>query len=49
MNQKTSSLQSSASSLFLWGIDLGGTKIEAAIIDRTHPDISGAEVLLELL
>jgi len=35
----TSSLQPSASSLFLWGVDLGGTKIEAAIIDPTHPDI----------
>lgn len=23
----------------LWGVDLGGTKIEAAIIDPTHPDI----------
>lgn len=40
MNQKTSSLQSSPSSLFLWGIDLGGTKIEAAIIDPTHRDIA---------
>lgn len=25
---------------FLWGIDLGGTKIEAAIIDLTRPDIA---------
>lgn len=24
----------------LWGVDLGGTKIEAAIIDPTHPDIA---------
>lgn len=24
----------------LWGVDLGGTKIEASIIDPTHPDVA---------
>ena len=29
-----------SSEKFLWGLDLGGTKIEAAIIDLEHPDIA---------
>lgn len=35
----TSSFQPQASNL-LWGVDLGGTKIEAAIIDPGQPDIT---------
>jgi fructokinase len=42
MNQQThhSELSSQSDSNILWGIDLGGTKIEAAIIDLTRPDIA---------
>jgi predicted NBD/HSP70 family sugar kinase len=39
MNTSLRSLTSSKKS-FLWGVDLGGTKIEAAIIDLEHRDIS---------
>ena len=31
---------------FLWGVDLGGTKIEGAIIDANHPDRAVARVRL---
>lgn len=37
---KTDPNNYSASEKILWGVDLGGTKIEAAIIDLEHPDIA---------